>query len=99
MFLKGPYHPQRIAYRPGHHTSPKVHSRSLRAEERKRSKFIRVSNVPYIIKEPINKDDNLFQVDIQEFSNINLYQDDLVEVRALAETTRLPERLALCLQK
>lgn len=41
-------------------------------EKKKKFKAVRMSSVPSIVKEPANKDDHLFQVYIQEFSDINL---------------------------
>ena len=41
----------------------------------------------------VNKGDQLFICDIKEFSYINLYLDELEEVRAIDAHKKLPERL------
>ena len=44
-------------------------------------------------KPTVNKDDLMYICDIKEFSDINLYLDELDEVRGIFVNNRLPERL------
>lgn len=56
---------------------------------------IQVARVPAIVKQPIleNKDDFIYQADIEEYSSMNLYLDELSEVRGIDKYKHLPERL------
>lgn len=49
--------------------------------------------MPQIIKKQHNKADQFYQVDIHEVSDLNLYLDELIEVRGISSTSRLHERL------
>ena len=50
-------------------------------------------NAPKPPKEPENKVDYLYITNIEEFSELDLELDDLHKVRAIDQTSRLPERL------
>ena len=52
-----------------------------------------INHVPKVVKPIENKDDYLYIADIQEESSINLYLDELTEVRGIGATHKLPERL------
>ena len=54
---------------------------------------IQIAEVPQIAKEPSRKDTELYIADIEEQSNINLYLDDIIEMKGFGATTRMPERL------
>ena len=44
-------------------------------------------------KPTVNKDDMMYICDIKEFTDINLYLDELDEVRGIFGNNKLPERL------
>ena len=50
-------------------------------------------NAPNPAKEPENKDDYLFIANIEDFSELDIHLDDLLEVRGIDSTSRLLERL------
>ena len=50
-------------------------------------------NAPKPPKEPENKDDYLYITNIEEFSDLDLQLEDIHEVRAIDQTSRIPERL------
>ena len=57
------------------------------------AKSVRPSSVPQAIKEPQNPDSFMYIADIQENSDLNLYLDELHEVRGIYASKKLPERL------
>ena len=57
---------------------------------------ILVSKVPSIVKQSAveNKEDYIYQAEIEEYSGINLFLDEVSEVRGIDKFNHLPERLA-----
>lgn len=72
----------------------------LEAEKKKRAPRkkilkgpVKLHSVPQIVKHMENKDDYLYKADIQEYSDMDLYLDELLEVRGIDRHKNLPERL------
>lgn len=57
------------------------------------ARLIQILEVPQIAKEPSKKDTEIYVVDIEEFSDVNLFLDELSEVRCMGPSARLPGRL------
>lgn len=73
---------------------PKIRVSSERKRTRTRkqpTRSIQITEVPQVAKEPSKKDTKLFIADIEEYSSINLFLDDVDEVFAIGPTTWLPE--------
>ncbi|KAK1387210.1 hypothetical protein POM88_015388 [Heracleum sosnowskyi] len=54
---------------------------------------IKLHYVPQIVKPIENTDDYLYKADIQEYSDLNLFLDELIEVRGIDKYKNMPERL------
>lgn len=57
------------------------------------SKPVKLSYVLQIVKKPEDKDYVMYQADIKEYSDLNIYLDEIYKIRGLDKTSRVPERL------
>ncbi|MGI4673504.1 hypothetical protein ACR2XN_28975, partial [Klebsiella pneumoniae] len=54
---------------------------------------IQIREVPQIAKDTLKKETEIHIADIEEISNVNLFLDEVDEIRGVKETARLPDRL------
>ncbi|MGI4673553.1 hypothetical protein ACR2XN_29240, partial [Klebsiella pneumoniae] len=49
--------------------------------------------VPQISKDTLKKETEIFIADIEEISNVNLFLDEVDEIKGVKTTARLPDRI------